>query len=81
MTHEPEEQPQPRQPEADHRPAREAAAGASADISRDHAAEEVPDAPVDWAEPATWPREVGGSRGPEPTRYGDWENNGRCTDF
>jgi len=27
------------------------------------------------------PREVGGPKGPEPTRYGDWEQNGRCTDF
>jgi hypothetical protein len=26
-------------------------------------------------------REIGGPRGPEPTRYGDWERNGRCTDF
>ena len=25
--------------------------------------------------------EVGGRKGPEPTRYGDWEKNGRCTDF
>ena len=25
--------------------------------------------------------EHGGCKGPEPTRYGDWENNGRCTDF
>ncbi|HKM69844.1 MAG TPA: DUF1674 domain-containing protein [Stellaceae bacterium] len=31
--------------------------------------------------PATQPREIGGPRGPEPTRYGDWEINGRCTDF
>lgn len=23
----------------------------------------------------------GGPRGPEPTRYGDWERKGRCTDF
>ncbi|KAL9689739.1 hypothetical protein QQ045_010808 [Rhodiola kirilowii] len=22
-------------------------------------------------------REIGGPRGPEPTRYGDWEKNGR----
>lgn len=29
----------------------------------------------------TGPREIGGQRGPEPTRYGDWESNGRCTDF
>ncbi len=27
------------------------------------------------------PREIGGPSGPEPTRYGDWERNGRCTDF
>ncbi|KAH8306640.1 hypothetical protein KR044_002642 [Drosophila immigrans] len=25
--------------------------------------------------------EVGGPRGPEPTRYGDWESKGRVTDF
>ena len=27
------------------------------------------------------PKEIGGQKGPEPTRYGDWEKNGRCTDF
>ena len=27
------------------------------------------------------PREIGGPKGPEPTRFGDWERNGRCTDF
>jgi hypothetical protein len=26
-------------------------------------------------------KEIGGQTGPEPTRYGDWERNGRCTDF
>jgi hypothetical protein len=31
--------------------------------------------------PADPPREIGGPKGPEPTRYGDWEYNGRCTDF
>jgi len=25
--------------------------------------------------------ETGGRDGPEPTRYGDWEKNGRCIDF
>jgi hypothetical protein len=25
--------------------------------------------------------EHGGPKGPEPTRYGDWENNGRAWDF
>ena len=27
------------------------------------------------------PKEIGGPKGPEPTRYGDWEKNGRCIDF
>lgn len=26
-------------------------------------------------------KEFGGRKGPEPTRYGDWENKGICTDF
>jgi hypothetical protein len=25
--------------------------------------------------------ETGGPKGPEPTRYGDWEKGGRCFDF
>jgi len=25
--------------------------------------------------------EIGGRKGPDPTRYGDWEKNGRCIDF
>lgn len=25
--------------------------------------------------------EIGGPRGPEPTRYGDWERKGRVSDF
>ena len=29
----------------------------------------------------TVPREVGGRKGPDPTRYGDWEKGGRCIDF
>lgn len=27
------------------------------------------------------PAEIGGRKGPEPTRYGDWENGGKCVDF
>jgi len=30
---------------------------------------------------SSYPREIGGPKGPEPTRYGDWEKNGRCIDF
>ena len=36
------------------------------------------------AAPATTgdlPPERGGYAGPEPTRFGDWEHKGRCTDF
>ncbi len=34
------------------------------------------------AKPAGKPvPEIGGPKGPEPTRYGDWEVNGRCSDF
>jgi hypothetical protein len=27
------------------------------------------------------PKEIGGPKGLEPTRYGDWEKAGRCFDF
>jgi len=34
-------------------------------------------------QPAPTPRapELGGQKGPEPTRYGDWEKNGIVSDF
>ncbi len=31
--------------------------------------------------PPAAPTEKGGRKGPEPTRYGDWELNGKCVDF
>ena len=31
-------------------------------------------------DPETVP-EIGGRKGPDPTRYGDWEKDGRCIDF
>lgn len=27
------------------------------------------------------PKEIGGPKGEEPTRYGDWERGGRAVDF
>jgi hypothetical protein len=33
------------------------------------------------ADGSTPPAEIGGRDGPDPTRYGDWEKNGRCIDF
>jgi len=45
----------------------------------DEAAVKLRDVPA--AEPAPV-REIGGRKnGPEPTRYGDWEKQGRCIDF
>lgn len=32
-------------------------------------------------QPENREEEIGGPKGPEPTRYGDWEVNGRCSDF
>ncbi len=31
--------------------------------------------------PVEQPAELGGRKGPEPTRYGDWEKNGIISDF
>ena len=39
---------------------------------------------TDAKKPGTKPeleKEVGGRKGPEPTRYGDWEKNGIISDF
>jgi hypothetical protein len=33
------------------------------------------------AAPAERSTEVGGAKGPEPTRYGDWEKGGIASDF
>ncbi|MBX9635532.1 MAG: DUF1674 domain-containing protein [Magnetospirillum sp.] len=42
-----------------------------------------PAAAEDQPAPETTPpvKEVGGPQGPEPTRFGDWEKAGRCSDF
>jgi hypothetical protein len=42
---------------------------------------EAPAAPIEPQKPQKLPPEIGGQKGPEPTRFGDWEKNGRCTDF
>jgi hypothetical protein len=43
--------------------------------------EETEPKPIRPAVRPKLPREIGGVEGPEPTRYGDWEHKGRCTDF
>jgi hypothetical protein len=37
--------------------------------------------PVPKPEAVGPPKEHGGPKGQEPTRYGDWENKGICWDF
>jgi hypothetical protein len=56
-----------------HRPKQAPAQTNTSPKTPDHPAE------VDLSKPS--PVEVGGPKGPEPTRYGDWEQAGRCTDF
>ncbi|MGV8932761.1 MAG: DUF1674 domain-containing protein [Luteimonas sp.] len=41
-------------------------------------AQEQAEQPVPEPTPA---QEIGGRDGLDPTRYGDWEKNGRCIDF
>ena len=53
--------------------------------------ERTVDTPATKSEPASAPEELPGTRareratpegdGLDPTRYGDWEKNGRCIDF
>ncbi len=42
--------------------------------------ETAPPAPEGEAKEAP-PKEIGGPKGPEPTRYGDWERKGIASDF
>ncbi len=57
-------------------------------LSRDDKSETAETArpPADDKTPAAaksepGPEEIGGRDGPDPTRFGDWEKNGRCIDF
>ena len=44
-------------------------------------ADDTPPATDNPSPPPPRPKEIGGPKGPEPTRYGDWEKAGRCIDF
>ncbi len=52
----------------------------TADAAKETAkpAEDAPRPGIRQTQP---PGEIGGPKGPEPTRYGDWEKNGICSDF
>ncbi|KAG5830939.1 hypothetical protein ANANG_G00298570 [Anguilla anguilla] len=49
------------------------------DISEKETTKDVLERFPDDVNPVT--KEQGGPRGPEPTRFGDWERKGRCIDF
>jgi hypothetical protein len=48
---------------------------------RDAAGEQQAQSPPAVVKPPARVKEIGGPPGPEPTRYGDWQFNGRVTDF
>ena len=60
-------------------PATDPATGPAADRRDGEGA--VTDAAGSSSAVADSPREINGPKGPEPTRYGDWEQKGRCSDF
>jgi hypothetical protein len=47
-------------------------------VKKDEPVDEVPRIGPDGKPMA---KEYGGSKGPEPTRHGEWEVNGRVVDF
>ena len=52
------------------------------DTKKDDAVKETATETVTTETPPKAPSaESGGRDGPDPTRYGDWEKNGRCVDF
>ena len=54
--------------------------GAAGSVSKDKDSASRQDQPAAQAKPDKI-KEIGGPKGPEPTRYGDWEKGGRCSDF
>jgi hypothetical protein len=67
------DKPETGEPEADPKDAT-SAAGSSEDAADQRS-------PADPGSKRPRSKEIGGPKGPEPTRYGDWEKGGRCSDF
>jgi hypothetical protein len=66
----------PTPPEAEtHKAPADAGTAAAPATPTETLPETLPEAPPETI------REIGGPKGLEPTRYGDWEQGGRCTDF
>ncbi|NBB69840.1 MAG: DUF1674 domain-containing protein [Alphaproteobacteria bacterium] len=65
-------------PRTERRPGDDAA---TTDTARDHDTPQTDQASGEDGSATQPPGEKGGPKGPEPTRFGDWEKNGRCFDF
>ncbi len=48
---------------------------------KNESTDKIDDNELTQASPVELQKEIGGPKGPEPTRYGDWEKRGRCIDF
>eukprot|EP00045_Choanoeca_perplexa_P003409 m.30985 g.30985 ORF g.30985 m.30985 type:complete len:105 (-) comp12024_c0_seq1:637-951(-) len=53
----------------------------STDEEATHPKHDPPAAPPQGHNVDDFGREINGPKGPEPTRYGDWERKGRVSDF
>ena len=48
---------------------------------KNESTDKIDDNELTQASPVELQKEIGGPKGPEPTRYGDWEKRGRYIDF
>ncbi len=62
-------------------PVPDAASQPAAKAAESPATEVAPIAKPVPVKPGPLAPEIGGAKGPEPTRYGDWQHKGRATDF
>jgi hypothetical protein len=73
------EPPKPKKPEPFMDDATMKSESQNMDWKEEEEAEEDDGETLEFVNPTTGER--GGPRGPEPTRYGDWERKGRISDF
>ena len=69
------------EPKSDKTPAKPAAEPKVPDSIREDRATGAKEAARKNVETRKTVPEIGGADAPEPTRYGDWEFGGRCSDF
>lgn len=66
---------------ADTKPSDPAAVAARIAEAGERALKEAAERRAKAAAPGSRPKELNGPKGPEPTRYGDWEKKGVVSDF